>query len=226
VLDILARHPATAHFIARKLVIRFVSDSPPPSLVERAAQTYLHTDGDIREVLRTIITSREFNSRAAYRAKVKTPFELVASALRAVGAGANPEAIKRGVGAVGHLGGAFFDHQAPDGYPDRADAWVNQGAILARINFGLAVGARNYPGVDWTGWVAAVGADRPTRSGQIDAVIDAILGGDASAETRRILGRGGEPVAGQPAAGEAPADLGDLVRMVGLAFGSPEFQRR
>src|SRR4029077_4939500 len=78
VLDILARHPSTARFIARKLAVRFVSDAPPPALVDRAARTFLSTDGDIRETVRTIVTSPEFFSRSAYRSKVKSPFELVA----------------------------------------------------------------------------------------------------------------------------------------------------
>ena len=98
VLDILARHPATARFVARKLAIRFVSDDPPAALVERAAQVFLKTDGDIREVVRTIVTSPEFFSRAAYRAKVKSPFELVASALRALGA--EPDATPRSAQVV------------------------------------------------------------------------------------------------------------------------------
>jgi uncharacterized protein (DUF1800 family) len=227
VLDYLARHPATARFIATKLVRRFVGDTPPPALVARAADRFLHTNGDIREVVRVIVTSPEFFSRAAYQAKVKSPFELVASALRAVGSVPSVDGIRRAVGAIGRLGEPLFSHQAPDGYPDRADAWVNGGAILARINFGLGLGNPAYPGIDWTGWVAAVGADRPTRSAQIDAVVDAILGGDASVETRRILGRGTSVDSTRVAVpGEAPADLGGVVRMVGLAFGSPEFQRR
>jgi len=86
VLDILARHPSTAHFIARKLAIRFVSDTPPEALVERAAQTYLRTDGDIREVLRTIVTSPEFLSPDVYGVKVKSPLEFVLSMRRALSA--------------------------------------------------------------------------------------------------------------------------------------------
>src|SRR5262249_46489575 len=86
VLDVLAKHPSTTHFIATKLVRRFVSDTPPPSLVDRVAKRFRETDGDLREVTRTILTSHEFLSPEAYRAKVKSPFEFVVSAVRATGA--------------------------------------------------------------------------------------------------------------------------------------------
>ena len=86
VLDLLARHPNTAKFISTKLARRFVSDNPPSALVDRMAKTFLETDGDIRAVLKTMFDSPEFWSRDAYRAKIKKPFELVASAARAVGA--------------------------------------------------------------------------------------------------------------------------------------------
>ncbi len=227
VLDYLARHPTTARFIATKLVQRFVSDSAPPDLVTRAADAFLRTDGNIRDVLRTIVTSPEFFSRAAYRAKVKSPFELVASALRAINA--TVDTTHRAVGAVAQLGEPLFNHQAPDGYPDRAIAWINSGSILNRINFGLRVANPQYPGIDWAAWLAVIGADRPSRSEQVDAVLDAILGGEASVETRDILKHGVNPLGGPappPSGTEAPADLAGLVRMVGLALGAPEFQRR
>jgi uncharacterized protein (DUF1800 family) len=144
VLDILARSPATAHFIAHKLAVRFVSDDPPPALVDRAAKTFLSTDGDIRETVRTIVTSPEFFSRAAYRSKVKSPFELVTSALRAVGA--RPDTTPRSAQMVAYLGAPIFGHQAPNGWPETGDAWINAGAILNRINFGLALAGGRVPG--------------------------------------------------------------------------------
>jgi uncharacterized protein (DUF1800 family) len=144
VLDLLARSPATAHHLARKLAVRFVSDDPPPALVERAARTFLATGGDIRETLRTIVTSPEFFSRSAYRAKVKSPFELVASALRA--AGSAPDTTPRAAQAVAKLGAPIFGHQAPDGRPETGEAWLNAGAMLERIDFGLAVAGGRVPG--------------------------------------------------------------------------------
>jgi uncharacterized protein (DUF1800 family) len=144
VLDLLARSPATARHLARKLAVRFVCDDPPPALVERAARAYLATDGDIRETLRTIVTSPEFFSRSAYRAKVKSPFEFVASALRA--AGAAPDTTPRAAQAVATLGAPIFGHQAPDGWPETGESWMNAGAMLARIDFGLAVASGRVPG--------------------------------------------------------------------------------
>ena len=193
VLDILARHPATARFIARKLAIRFVSDDPPAALVERAAQAFLRTDGDIRETVRTIVTSPEFFSRAAYRAKVKSPFELVASALRAIGA--SPDTTPRSAQMVGFLGAPIFGHQAPDGWPETGDAWMNAGAILNRINFGLALAGGRVPGASVEHWPDAARLRSAPRAEQVDGVIAAFLGGRASPDTREILTKGENPLA-------------------------------
>jgi uncharacterized protein (DUF1800 family) len=135
VLDILASHPSTARFIATKLARRFVSDTPPPALVDRAAKTFIATKGDIREVVRTIVTSPEFFAPDAYRAKVKTPFEFVVSAVRATGAEVR-DALPL-VQAVRQLGMPLYMCQPPTGYADRADAWVNTGALINRMNFAL-----------------------------------------------------------------------------------------
>jgi uncharacterized protein (DUF1800 family) len=135
VLDILARHPATARFIATKLARRFVADTPPPALVDRAAARFKETDGNIREVVRTIVTSREFFAADARRAKVKTPFEFVVSAVRATGAEVGDAmALAQ---AVRTLGMPLYMCQPPTGYADRAEAWVNTGALLNRMNFAL-----------------------------------------------------------------------------------------
>jgi uncharacterized protein (DUF1800 family) len=139
VLDILARHPATARFIATKLVRRFVSDDPPKALVDRAAQTYRHTDGDLREVVRTILTSPEFLAPAAFRAKVKSPFEFVASALRATNATITN--VRSFVGTIAAMGEPLYQCQPPTGYADRAAAWVNTGALISRLNFALGLAA-------------------------------------------------------------------------------------
>jgi uncharacterized protein (DUF1800 family) len=224
VLDILARHPSTAHFISMELVRRFVSDSPPPALVDRAAQTFTRTDGDIREVLRTIFTSPEFFSRAAYKAKVKTPFELVASALRAVGADA--DTTPRTAQLVARLGEPLYLHRDPNGYPETGDAWINTGAILDRINFGLAMASGRVPGVSLERWAESSGLAGATHAEQVDAVISEILGGEASPDTRKVLESGVNPLVGR---GEEQADQQAdqrLPLLVGLALGAPEFQRR
>jgi uncharacterized protein (DUF1800 family) len=135
VLDILARHPSTAKFIATKLARRFVSDNPPAALVDRAAARFRETDGDIREVVRLILTSREFFAPDAYRAKVKTPFEFVVSSVRATGT--EVQSADSLVQAVRQLGMPLYMCQPPTGYADRADAWVNTGALLNRMNFAV-----------------------------------------------------------------------------------------
>jgi uncharacterized protein (DUF1800 family) len=204
VLDIVARHPATARHIARKLAIRFVSDSPPPQLVARAAETFTRTDGDIRAVVRTIVTSPEFFSRAAYRSKVKTPFELVTSALRAMNA--EIDTTPRTAQIVARLGQPIFGRQTPDGWPESGGEWMNTGAILNRINFGLALAAGRVPGATVDRWSHAAELRGAGRDAQVEGVVRRVLGGEASPETWTIL-RAGE----NPLAAGASADTTDVM---------------
>jgi uncharacterized protein (DUF1800 family) len=192
VLDLVARAPQTARFITTKLARHFVSDEPPKALVDRCSDTFSKTDGDIRETLRCIITSPEFFSRSAYRAKVKTPFEVVASALRAVNA--QPDTTPRTAQIVGRLGQPIFGRQTPDGWPDRADAWMNTGAILNRINFGLSLAAGQLPTARLTAWPAFDSLKSLPRTEQVDAVVKSMLGGQVSAETRQVLMSGDNPM--------------------------------
>jgi uncharacterized protein (DUF1800 family) len=263
VLDILAREPATAHFITTKLVRHFVSDSTPPALVNRCAAVFTQTDGDIRETMRCIVTSPEFFSRSAYRAKVKTPFEVVASGLRAMNA--QPDTTPRSAQLVARLGQPIFGRQTPDGWPDRGDAWMNTGAILNRINFGLALAAGRLPGASLNNWPYSSTLRAASRPAQVDAVVSSILGGRVSQDTRSILLSGENPLlrtlpASDSAGAESmatppddemaprragpgvgkkglprpnaasplnrPVNLDGLAQVVGLALGSPEFQRR
>ena len=221
VLDILARHPATAHYIAFKLVRRFVSDTPSKALVDRAAETFRKTDGDLKEVMRTILTSPEFFSRAAYRAKVKSPFELVVSARRIMNA--SPDTSASTVYQIQRMGQQLFGHLAPNGWPETGDQWINAGSLLDRINFGVQVGGgrlRFAPAEQWPGWaiLSTVPLDK-----QVDGVVDQLLGGNASPETRSILFKGQNPLAGSNAPPPVRPSLRDLL---GIALGSPEFQRR
>jgi uncharacterized protein (DUF1800 family) len=225
VLDIVASAPATAHYITLKLARHFVSDDPPAPLVDRCAAKFTATAGDIRETLRCIVTSPEFFSRAAYRAKVKTPFELVVSTLRAMGAA--PDTTPRASQAVAQLGQPIFGRLTPDGWPDRGDAWMNSGAILNRINFGFRVAAGQLPGVRVASWPAAVRLRALPVDAQVDGVVDELLGGDVSAETRRILVSGENPMlTNAPQTKPAAPQLTGLPAIVALALGSPEFQRR
>ena len=132
VLDILASHPATARLVATKLARRFVSDTPPASLVARAATRFTDTDGNIAEVVRTIVTSPEFFAAAARQAKVKTPLEFVVSAVRATGRSlSDPRPLLK---ALRDLGMPLYMCQPPTGYDDAAETWVSPGALVTRIN--------------------------------------------------------------------------------------------
>jgi uncharacterized protein (DUF1800 family) len=145
VLDILARHPSTARHIAFKLAQRFVSDAPPPALVDRAAAVFASTDGDLREVVRAIVTSPEFFDPAARRGKVKTPLEFVASALRAVSA--DIVTARPLLRTLADMGMPLYLCQPPTGYDEEAAAWVSSGAVVARINFALALARGEVRGV-------------------------------------------------------------------------------
>src|SRR5262249_12253482 len=145
VLDLLSHQPATARFIATKLVRRFVADTPPPDLVARVAARFTETDGDLREVMRMIVTSPEFFSDEANRAKVKTPFEFVVSAVRATGA--DVENARPLVQQIQQQGMPLYQCQPPTGYKDTADAWVNTGALVSRMNFALALASNKLRGV-------------------------------------------------------------------------------
>ena len=220
VLDILARHPSTARHIARKLAIRFISDAPPQAIVDRAAAVYLRTDGDIREVVRSIVTSNEFYSRSTYRSKVKSPFEVVVSAVRAMNAA--PDETPRTAQAIAFLGQPVYGHQAPNGYPETGEAWMNAGAILNRINFGIGAAAERLPGATVSAIPGVDSLRTASREAQVDAIARLLLGGNVSTETRTVLISGQNPLLGQT---EAPR-LDGIAQVVGLALGSPEFQRR
>ena len=237
-LDQLARHPATARHIATRLVQRFVSDTPPPALVARAAATFTRTDGDLREVVRTIVTSEEFFAASAWRAKVKSPFEVVVSALRAMDAPADTTA--RSAQLVARLGQPIYQHQAPNGWPETGEAWINTGAILNRINFGMALAAGSVPGVKVRQWPEYATLDALPREAQVDGVVRALLGGDVSTDMRAILLSGAHPMMDRartqpadsammdpaPMVAARRAEPNGLAQIIGLALGSPEFQRR
>jgi uncharacterized protein (DUF1800 family) len=145
VLDILAHHPATSRFISRKLAMRFVADEPPDALVERMAATFRKTDGDLRAVMRTMLDSKEFSSEGAYRSKMKSPFELVVSAVRAVNGDvrvAFPLANQ-----VAQLGQPLYRKQEPTGYSNSSMEWMNSGGLVGRMNFALQLADNKVPGV-------------------------------------------------------------------------------
>ncbi|HEX9501805.1 MAG TPA: DUF1800 domain-containing protein [Thermoanaerobaculia bacterium] len=212
-IHILAHHPATAHHIALQLCQRLVSDNPPKALVDRVAKKFLATDGDLRETVRAIIDSPEFWDPKQYRAKVKSPFEYVISAVRAVHATVdNPLPIAR---ALQQIGEPLYGAQPPTGYSDRADVWINTGALMNRLNFALALAANKLPGVH-SDVVSMIPSSEAADAAQsVDALAAALIGGDLSGPTRatiksRIVER----------------DNTQIPMVAGLILGSPEFQRQ
>jgi uncharacterized protein (DUF1800 family) len=227
VLDILAKSPATAHFISFKLARRFVSDSPSKALVDHAAQVYLKTDGDIREVLRSIITSPEFFSQRAFRSKVKSPFEVVVSAARALNAA--PDSTPRSAQVIAYLGQPIFGHQAPNGWPETGESWMNTGAILNRINFGMAAAAGRLPGADIRALPALDTIGSAPRDKQVDAVVAAVLNGMVSPDTRAVLLSGEHPMLANGAGAKgiqnmAPGDANPDTEMSGTAMADGDGQ--
>ena len=200
VLDILARHPATARFISKKLAQRFVADDPPQKLIDKMAKTFRDKNGDIREVMRTMLASDEFFSEATYRAKVKTPFEMIVSAVRATGAQVDfafPLARQ-----IADLGEPLYRKLEPTGYSDANSEWVNSAALLARMNFALSLAQSKVPGSK---------LDVSQFSGEPAEVARRILFTDARPETLAAIDK-------QVQSAKAP--------VVGLLLGSPDFQRR
>jgi uncharacterized protein (DUF1800 family) len=144
VIDLLARHPSTARFIATKLSRRFVADDPPSSLVNRVAESFRRSDGDIRTMIRTIAESPEFYSPEAYRAKVKKPLEYVASALRVTNA--ETQVTHQLLRYLGRMGEPLFLAQPPTGYPDVGASWISPDMLLTRMNFAADLVANRIDG--------------------------------------------------------------------------------
>lgn len=181
VIDILSRHPSTAKFIARKLCEKFVSDNPSEALVGRVADAFSRSGGDIRATLRAIFEDPEFFAPENYRAKIKTPFELAVSAVRALGGetSGGPAILAM----LNKLGEVPYGYQAPTGYPDKAEDWVNTGALLERLNFAVAIASNRIPGtrVNLSGFSSA------DRKQLLDTAIKTILHNEISPATRAAL---------------------------------------
>lgn len=225
VLDLLAAHRATARQIASKLAVRFVSDHPPQPLVDRLTDVYLQTGGDVRRLLAAIAESPELWSRESLGAKVKSPFELAASALRATGGeiGDPREALKW----IGRMGQPLYAYQAPTGYPDRAEAWVNSGSLLNRMNFGLQLAAGRVSGVALDLPALGGGREPESREEALRVYAGLLLPGRDLAATLKLLG----PMVADPNLPKrvdqaAPKDAGKSAKGSDpdeeLVFGNPE----
>jgi len=144
-LSMLAHHPSTAKFISRKLAVRFVSDTPPQSLIDKMAKTFFNSDGDIKQVLITMVSAPEFWSASARREKTKSPFELAINTVRSLNAQVTqPYQLYTWINRMGEK---VYYYQAPTGFPDKGQYWINTGALLSRMNFGLAFATGRIPGI-------------------------------------------------------------------------------
>jgi uncharacterized protein (DUF1800 family) len=223
-LDVLAHHPSTAKFISRKLAMRFVSDNPPQALVDRMADTFLKKDGDIREVLRTMFHSPEFWVTDAYRAKMKTPFEFVASAARA--SGVDIQNALPLVGTLNRMGMPLYAMQPPTGYSMKAEAWVNSSALLNRMNFALQLASGKLPGTSLDPQALLPGPAPSDPQAALAALEHSILAGDVSSQTHAVM----QKQLGDPQISQRRLDDADKKpnygAIAGLIMGSPEFQRR
>ncbi len=223
-LKMLAARPETAQFISTKLARHFVSDQPPAALVARMAKTFESTNGDIRAVLKTMIYSPEFWSREAYRAKVKTPFELVASTSRALNA--EITVTLPVTQWVTRMGEPLFLCQPPTGYSDKADTWVNTGALLNRLNFALAFAGDKMGGTT-TDLAAMLGEDSAKDAETALAKsIDLFLDGQIADTTRQTLETRLNDPQIRRASLDDPSQGVNEALIVGLVLGTPEFQRR
>ncbi len=205
VIGILARHPSTARFISKALAQRFVADDPPQSLVDKMVKTFLKTDGDLRAVMETMLTSREFLSEGAWQAKMKSPLEAVVSAVRAAG-GDTTDSFEL-VRQVADMGEPLYGKVEPAGYKDTAETWLSTASVMARISFGNALARGQVPGVK---------VDASARFGEEDApsIAHDLLNRDASPQTLGAIAKGLESKQASP----------QLI--MGLVISSPEFQRR
>ena len=191
-------------FISRKLAQRFVADDPPQALVDRMAMTFLKTDGDIRAVLETMFTSREFFSEGAWESKIKSPLEMVVSAVRAAGADTSDTFTL--AQKITDMGEPLYGKIEPTGFKDGSETWLSTANLMARINFANALAAGQVPGVK---------VDTARFAGKDPAAIaHDLLNRDASPETLAAIEKG---------FGDKPASP---AKTVGWVISSPDFQRR
>ncbi len=209
VLDILAHHPSTARFVSRKLAQRFVADDPPPALIAKMAQTFEDTDGDLRAVMTAMLESKEFFSQGALRAKVKTPFEMMVSAIRATGA--KVEMVYPLGQQLANLGEPLYRKLEPTGYSSANAEWVSSSALLARMNFALSLGQNKVQGIK---------VDTAKLSTQPAKAAQQLLFLTPEKETLAAIGAAlnKEKTKNPKASTEA--------LVAGLILGSPEFQRK
>jgi uncharacterized protein (DUF1800 family) len=224
VLDLLAHQPATARFISTKIARHFVADNPPQALVDRMTKTFQESDGDIRVVLHTMIYSPEFWLKQSYHAKIKTPFELVASAARALGT--DVDVALPLVAWTNRIGEPLYLCLPPTGYKDTAETWVNTGALLNRLNFALALASNRMRGArsDVTALLGQDSLADPKLA--LNRAIEVLLANQVSPQTRATLEKQLSDPQVLQATLDDPIKRIDAGTVAGLVLGAPEFQRR
>ena len=229
VLHLLATNPATARFICRKLAVRFVSDNPPQTLVDRLSTVFLASNGNIGEVMRFLVQSPEFWSVTSYRAKIKTPEDFVISAVRAGGIEVEDPGVV--VKAISDLGQPLYGRQTPDGYSMLSTPWVNSSALLERMNFSLALAGNRFSKGVTVDWLSQLGAASLVPDLEERQIENLLMHGQVSDKTRALILQQltTAPVAKPVTVTEAQAHQAagrQAALIAGLLFGSPDFQRR
>ena len=249
VIDILVSHPSTAKFIARKLAVKFVNDNPSEAFVNRVANAFTRSNGDIKTTLRALFSDNEFFAPKNYRAKIKTPFELMISSMRALGTKTNGS--QGLIALLTRMGEPLYGYQAPTGYPDTAADWVNTGALLERMNFAVALASNRIPQTN----VNLREFEASSKQGVLEKSIASILHNEVSEGTRSTLIKQMNQALPEPtletsdsmnneamntdamqnrrgrgrnrgARLRQPSGNPEVFKVVSLILGSPEFQRQ
>ncbi|MFQ5571098.1 MAG: DUF1800 domain-containing protein [Rhodothermales bacterium] len=238
VLDMVATHPSTAKHLVWKIAVRFVSDEPPQELVDALAEVYLESGGDLRAVIKALAYSPHFWNEDALRAKVKSPYELAVSSLRALNANVRPT--RALVEWIDKMGQPLYRYQAPTGFPDEADHWINAGSLLNRMNFGLQLAGGTINGVRFD--LLALNDHREPETvedalevylplllpeQEVSEAVSMLLPMALDPDLQARLDASSDAQPDDPASGAAASpDPSSLARVVGVILGSPEFQRR
>jgi len=247
VIDILVSHPSTAKFIAKKLAVKFVNDKPSEGLINRVAKAFQKSNGDIKTTLRALFYDKEFFAKENYRAKIKTPFELMVSSLRALNT--QTKGSNGLIALLNRMGEPLYGYQAPTGYPDTAADWVNTGALLERMNFAVALASNRIPQTN----VNLKPFEASDQRGVLDKAIDRILSGEINPQTKSTLVKQLAQPLPQVTLAETsesnemrdnsmrnnrrrgrnrrarlrqPRGNPEIFKVVGLLLGSPDFQRQ